>query len=293
MRITNNVLVNNLKRNLSRNLWQMDKLDTMLSTGKRINKPSDDPGGIVETLRFSTRIKENQQFQENVADAKSWLESTDSTLNSLNSILSRTYELTVRSANGSLSHEDRAAISAEVEQLINEVINIANTTYGDRYVFGGTNTLQETYTGGVWNHNATMIEYEVGPGIKIPVNVTADEAFQANSPEDLIGTLNTVLAHMNSDDTASLTGTDLGALQQNIDNVLASRAQIGARVNRLEMAADRLLEQEINFTNLQAEVEGIDPAKVILDMKNQENVYQAALAVGSRVIMPTLVDYIR
>lgn len=292
MRITNNVLVNNLKRNISRNLWQMDKLETMLSTGRRINKPSDDPGGIVDSLRLSTRIKENKQFQDNVADAKSWLESTDSALDSLNNIMSRTYELTVRSSNGSLSNEDRESVAAEVEQLINEVINVANTTYGDRYVFGGTNTMQEAYSGGAWNHNSVKIEYEVGPGVKVPVNVTAEEVFQANTPQDLLGTLNTILSHMKSDDTSALGGADLDALKKNMDNVLAARAQIGARVNRLEMATDRLLEQEINFTTLQTEVEGIDPAKVILDMKNQENVYSAALAVGARIIMPTLVDYL-
>lgn len=292
MRITNNVLVNNLKRNISRNMWQMDKLETMLSTGKRINKPSDDPGGIVDTLRLSTRIKENKKFQDNVADAKSWLESSDSALGSLNDILGRTYELTVQSANGSLSTEDRESVAAEVEQLINEVINVANTTYGDRYIFGGTNTLQETYSGGAWNHNSVKIEYEIGPGVKVPVNVSAEEVFQANEPEDLLGTLNTILSHMQNSDTSSLGGSDLNALKQNMDKVLSARAQIGARVNRLEMATDRLLEQEINFTTLQTEVEGIDPAKVILDMKNQENVYSAALAVGARVIMPTLVDYL-
>lgn len=292
MRITNNVLVNNLKRNINRSMWQMDKLETMLSTGKRINKPSDDPAGIVDSLRLSSRIKENRKFQDNVDDAKSWLESTDSALNSLNAILSRTYELTVRSANGSLSKEDREAVAAEVEQLSNEFINVANTAYGDRYIFGGTNTTQETYSGGAWNHNSVKIEYEIGPGIKVPVNVTADEVFQANQPEDLLGTLNTILTHMKDNDSSSLGGADLIALEQNIDKVLEARAQIGARVNRLEMAADRLQEQEINFTTLQTEVEGIDPAKVILDMKNQENVYSAALAVGARVIMPTLVDYL-
>lgn len=293
MRITNNVLVNNLKRNISRNMRQLDKLDIMLATGSRINRPSDDPTGIVETLRFSSRINENRKFQDNVADAKSWLENTDSALNSMDIILNRIYELTVRSSNDSLSHEDRGAIAEEVEQLIDEAVNVVNSTYGDRYIFGGTNTLQKTYEAGTWNHNDIIIEYEIGPGIKVPVNLTADEAFQANSPQDLLGTLQTVLNHMKSDDTAALGSTDLEALSQNIDNVLAARAQVGARVNRLDMAMDRLLEQEINFSALQSDVEGIDPAKVILDMKSQENVYRSALAVGARIIMPTLVDYIR
>lgn len=293
MRITNNVLVNNLKRNLYTNLRSLDRLQTQLSTGKRINKPSDDPTGIVDTLRLSTRIKESQQYQANVKDAISGLESTDDALNSLNNIMNRIYELTVYAANGTLSHEDRGALAEETSQLIVEVENLANTAHGDRYLFGGTNTLQTPYEDGVWNSNNDSIEYEIGVNLKVSVNITAQEVFRYDDPsKDLMLTLKDILDHMNSDDISSLGNGDLSRVKDNIDQVLSARAQVGARVNRLELAADRLLEQEINFTNLQSEVEGVDPAKVILDMKNQENVYQASLSVGARVIQPTLVDFL-
>jgi len=295
MRMTNNIMVNNLKRNISRNMYQMSKLDNMLSTGKRINKPSDDPTGIVDSLRLSSRLKETAQYQENVADAKSWLESTDSSLGSLNSVLNRIYELSVKSANGTLSHEDRATINEEVTQLKNEVITIANASHGDRYLFGGKNTTKEPYLNGAWDPDLSNAElkYEIGVGITVPVNVTAEAVFQVGTPQDLLGTIQQIIDHLDADDTTSLGGTDLDNLKQNIDTVLSARSQIGARVNRLEMSADRLTELNINLTSLKEDVEGIDPAKVILDMKNQENVYQAALAVGARIIQPTLVDFMR
>lgn len=296
MRMTNNILVNNLKRNISNNMYQMSKLDNMLSTGRRINKPSDDPTGIVDTLRLSSRLKETTQYQENVADAKGWLESTDSTLNSLNSVLNRIYELTVKSSNGPLAHEDRATIAEEVKQLKEEVVTITNTTYGDRYLFGGKNTTEAPYQAGNWITplDNSKINYEIGVGITVPVNVTAEEVFQANIPgADLMQNLDTLISHIEADNTSALGTTDLENLMSNIDTVLSARAQIGARVNRLEMSAERLGELEINLTSLKSDVEGIDPAKVILDMKNQENVYQAALAVGARVIQPTLVDFMR
>lgn len=295
MRVTGNMLVNNLKRNISRNLTNLGKLDNMLSTGRRINKPSDDPTGIVNSLRLSSRLKEGSQYQGNVADARSWLESSDDALGSLNNMLNRIYEITVKGANGTLSHEDRATISAEIKQLYTEIGNIANATHGDRYLFGGKNTTNAPWDGTAWITplSGSEIHYEIGAGITVPVNITALEVFQAGTGQDLMQTIQDIISHLDSDDIASLGGSDLERLQQNIDTVLASRAQIGARVNRLDMAEDRLIELEINMTSLKENVEGIDPARVILDMKNQENVYMAALAVGARVIQPTLVDFIR
>lgn len=306
MRMTNNIMINNLKHNISRNMYKLSTLDTMLSTGKRINKPSDDPTGIVDSLRLSSRLRETTQYQANVADAKSWLESTDSTLGSLNSVLNRAYELTVKAANGTLSLEDRNTIKEELIQLKNEVITIANTSHGDRYVFGGKNTTETPYqeTGWITPLNTAEIKYEIGLGITVPVNVTADQVFSAGRPgdpddpsvpQDLLITLQQIIDHMGSDvaeDINSLGNEDLERLKLNIDTVLAARSQIGARVNRLEMASDRLYELEINLTSLKEDVEGVDPAKVILDMKNQENVYTAALAVGARIIQPTLVNFL-
>jgi flagellar hook-associated protein 3 FlgL len=300
MRVTNNVLVNNMKRNLTVNIRNMEKSQMQLATGRRINKPADDPTGIVDSLRLKTRLNEIRQFQANVDDALSWLETTDYALNNLGKILNRVYELTVYGANGSLAFEDRKALADEVGQLISEVKSIANTAYGDRYIFGGSNTTEPPYdlAADAWNPRANNddVKYEIGVGIEIPVNTTAHAVFLKDDPDPdkhLLNTLKDIFNHLQSGDTLSLGGNDIVRIKANINQVLSCRAQIGARVNRLEMTKNRLAEQEINFTGLQSEIEGADPAKVIMDLKNQENVYRSALAVGARVMLPTLMDFIR
>lgn len=288
MRITNNVLVNNLKNNLSRNIRNMERTENQLATGKRISKPSEDPTGIVESLRLASRLRENRQFQENVGDASSWLSTTDEALGSLSTALTRAYELTIQGSNGTLAPDDRAAVCAEMKQLIAEAGAIANTTHGDKYIFGGTNTTEEPYDG-TWYDNEQYIYYEIGVGVEIPINITAKEVFRDAS---LFGTLQNIVDHLDANDTGALS-SDLAPLQKAMDQVLSCRSKAGASVNRLEMTKARLTEQELNFSNLQAEVDGVDPAKVIMELKNQENVYRASLAVGARVIMPTLVDFLR
>lgn len=290
MRITNNVLVNNLKNNLSRNIRNMEKLQNQLASGRRISRPSQDPTGIVESMRLASRLKENQVFQENAQDAVGWLSSTDEALNSLTVALRRGYELTVQAANGVLGTDERADISAEVQQLIEEVAVIANSSHNDRYLFGGTNTKNKPYDGGVWQHNQENILYEVGIGVKIPVNLTAEEVFV---DADIMGALQNIVTHLANNDIQELGNGDLDAIQQGIDQVLACRSKVGASINRLEMTISRLEEQEMNYSSLQAEVDGVDPAQLIMELKNSENVYRASLSVGARVIMPTLVDFLR
>ena len=289
MRITNSVLVNNLRNNLSRNIRTMEKIQTQLITGRRINKPSEDPTGLVESLRLSTRLRENSMFQQNVEDAKSWLTTTDEALGSLTTALQRVYELTVEGANGTFDTEEREAICAEVKEIINEIGVIANTTHGDRFVFGGTNTTQKPYDEGTWQHNTKTIYYEIGVGVEIPINLTAQEVFVDSG---VFTSLQNIVTQLENNDTQSLSADAIGPIQDSIDQVLACRSKVGASVNRLEMTKARLEEQEINFSNLQAEVDGADPAWVIMQLKEQENVYRASLAVGARVIMPTLVDFL-
>lgn len=296
MRITNNVLVNNLRRNLYTNLHNMEKYQMQLATGRRINKPSDDPTGLVDSMRIRTRLNENVQYQANIDDATAWLNTTDEALGSLTNIMNRVYELTVASANGTNTPEDREIHAMEVKQLIEEAKNIANTSFGDKHLFGGNNTTEKPFDKetGQWNANDKPLIYEIGAGIEFTINTTAKEVFQYDDPDkDLLKTLQGVYDHMANDAGKELAEQDILKLKENMDQVLASRAKIGARVNRLEMTSNRMKDQEINYTKLQAEVEGADPAEVIMQLKTQENVYRSALSVGARIIQPTLMDFLR
>jgi len=79
----------------------------------------------------------------------------------------------------------------------------------------------------------------------------------------------------------------------NLDNVLRLRADVGARINRLELTANRMMNDNTNFTRLMSENENVDMTDTIMNLKNEENVYRASLAGGARIIMPSLIDFLR
>jgi len=289
MRVTNNVLINNIKNNLSRNIRAMEVIQNQLTSGRRITRPSEDPTGITESLRISSRLRENAGFKQNVQDALGWASFTDETLGGLNSALQRVYELTVEGANATYEKEERNAIAAEIEQIKSEIESIANTTFGDRYIFGGTNTKVKPYDEGTWHHNSASINYGIGVGVEIPINRTAEEVFVQT---DVFGTLDKIITHLENGDVAALS-KDIEPIQAALNQVAEVRVRVGATVNRLEFTKNRLDGQEINYATMQSEVDGVDTAWAIMQLKDQENVYRTTLAVGARIIMPTLVDFLR
>lgn len=309
MRVTNNMMINNFLLNFSKNTERMDKFQQILASGKLIKYPSDDPVGTVTVMKLKKDVSSIDQYQKNVSDADSWLELTDTSLKNVTDVLNRVRELTVEGSNGTNSPSDTQAIASEIVQLKQQLVNIGNTRYSDRYIFGGMNTTSEIYTlnpsnpnGGVdynGSDNGTIpgdpweITFNVGVDDRIPINITGKRVFGDTSTDDNIFKLmDDIVADLNAGDTSGV-GSHLGELDNNINNILATRADIGARMNRIELTKNRLSDDQINFTNLLSKADDADIAKVIMDLTNAENVYTASLNVGARILQPSLVDFLR
>lgn len=109
---------------------------------------------------------------------------------------------------------------------------------------------------------------------------------------ELIKEFEDAIAAMNSDDTEKI-GEFLDKIDGQMNKVLSIRADIGARVNRMELVKERIADNNLTFTKLLSQNEGVDMAEVIMNIQSAENVYRAALSVGARIIQPTLMDFIR
>ncbi len=146
MRITNNMMVSNMMRNLNNNLNRLDKLQNQMATGKKISKPSDDPVGMAQVLKLTSDTMTAEQHKKNVDEAISWLETTEISVTQLKDVMQRVRELTVRGSTGSLADEDKQAIQKEITQLKEQVLSIGNSTFSGRYIFGGYNTMEHPFS---------------------------------------------------------------------------------------------------------------------------------------------------
>ena len=145
MRITNSMLIKDMLWNSNNNLVSMAQKQTELSTGKRIHRPSDDPVGITQVLKYKTDIRETEQYKKNVDDALSWLEVSEISLMSVKDILQRVRELTIQAANGTNTAGDTQKIKTEVEKLKDELIVVGNATNAGRYIFTGLETNKKLF----------------------------------------------------------------------------------------------------------------------------------------------------
>ncbi len=300
MRITSTMMVNDLIRNLNTNTRRLDECQRQLFTGRKINSPSDDPSGLVKALRLRTALNENEQYLANINEANSFMETTDGALNNINEILQRVRELAVKAGTGSNSEEVMQAISAEMEQLKEQLQLVANSTYGSKFIFAGSNVTQAPCEGEAWKGNAQLLETEIGIGVKVALNLDMTGFFGNPGGVDASGDpdggvfamINDLITSINASDFEGISGM-LDNVDAKIDDLLGKRAVVGARVNRMELQQNRLEEAEISLTSLLAGVEDVEFEEAVMNLRMQENVYSASLAAGARIIQPTLVDFLK
>ena len=244
MRITNNMLINNMIKYIGNNLTRMDKFQAQLATGKKIQVPSDDPVVAARALKLRTDVAEMQQYQRNLKDARSWLEITESALSDMGDIFQRVRELIVGS-DAIESPEDLQATRNEIEQLRTQLINLGNSAYAGRYIFTGFKTdqklLDENGNFLVDVSNTEQIFYQIGLADSININVLGGDMFNGGAditPGD-IGNPGKLIQDMNDLLQAfeDANYSDISSMAQrfsdNLDNVLRLRADVGARINRL------------------------------------------------------------
>ena len=301
MRITNNMLINNMIKYIGNNLTRMDKLQAQLATGKKIQVPSDDPVVAARALKLRTDVAEIQQYQRNLKDAQSWLEITESALSDMGDIFQRVRELIVGS-DAIESPEDLQATKNEIIQLRTQLINLGNSAYAGRYIFTGFKTdqklLDEAGNFLVDVSNSEQIFYQIGLADSVNINVLGGDLFNsgtditAGSTGKFIQDMNELIQAFDDADYEAIRSMTQN-FSDNLDNVLRLRADVGARINRLELTANRMMNDNTNFTRLMSENENVDMAETIMNLKNEENVYRASLAGGARIIMPSLIDFLR
>ncbi|MCA0971568.1 flagellar hook-associated protein FlgL [Halobacillus litoralis] len=297
MRVTQGMLSNNMLRNLSNSYERMGKYQEQLSTGKKISRPSDDPVVAMKGINYRTELTKVQQFKRNINEVNNWMENSDSALDKATLAMQRIRELTVQASNGTYEEGQRANIAKEIRQLKEHVGSIANIKVNDKYIFNGANTTEKpvdlaTFT---VDSSDTSVNIEVTDGVEIKTNVTPSNVFNQGIFDD-IESFATALEdesqlgnNMNEQQFTEF----LGTFDDHINNIVDERADLGARMNRVELITDRLETQEVSTSKMLSNNEDAEIEKVITNLKTQESIHRAALGVGSRIIQPTLMDFLR
>ncbi len=141
MRITNKVMQNNSLRHINNNKTLQDTLNTQLSTGKKVDKPSDDPVVAIRALRLRSDVSQiDQYYKKNIEDAKSWLELTESSVKQTVTALTSMITQCEAGASDQYTVQNKLVMIDSLKELKDEVYNIGNADYAGRYIFTGYRT---------------------------------------------------------------------------------------------------------------------------------------------------------
>ncbi|GGN93246.1 flagellar hook-associated protein FlgL [Saccharibacillus kuerlensis] len=299
IRMTSNMMSSTLLGSLNKNLYNMDKLEGQISSGRKINKPSDDPVGVTYALRYRSQLAGNEQFQRATDSAQSWLDETDSQMGSAGNVMTRLKELMVQASTGTYSGSDMQAAALEVEQLKKQLVDIGNSKFGGKFIFNGQSYESIPYpveAGTDYSKvetDNTAVKYVIGENIQFQINTSGNEFFGAATDNDnafaLMDRLVTALGSGKQDDITA----EMGNIESRTSKMLAARSEVGARTNRVELVNSRLQDQEMNTTTLLSKTEDLDMAEALIKATSAQTVYEAALKSSAKIMSTSLIDFMR
>ncbi|GIO86567.1 flagellar hook-associated protein FlgL [Paenibacillus faecis] len=295
MRVTGMMQNIQLLKNLRNINTSMTTGQQQLATGQKISKPSDDPIGTGYQMRYDTDLARSEEFLTNAQTGTEILKTMDSLLQQASDVLKRARTLALQGANGTMDLQQRQTISSEIKQLKEQLVTIGNSTFNGRYLFNGQKTDQPPYTvAGAANAQTDpgLFYLNVSPSVKVPVSITGEVVFGQAGTNNAFKVLDDLANALDTNNEAGIQ-TAISNVDVTSDRINVSWSEIGARMNRFELMINRIQDEQVNVKEQRSNVADVDFSEAIVDLKMKENVLQAALSTGARIMQTSLVDFLR
>lgn len=300
LRITQNAMNRTQMAGLNTSLDRLQTTQEHLTTGKRLNRPSDDPVGTVSAMRFRAEQRELEQYGENITDGRSRLTAADDALTQTTHMVQRIRQQTVAAMNGVNGPLQLKAFAAEIREMRAGMLQQANSQYAGQPLFGGTTPSENAYNPGtgefLGNTLPVLRNVTQAPGTAGQVNVGVNgQAAFGNafySAVDGVGDLEALAQAIESGDLDGME-TGLQAVDDLRNRILDVQSTVGARSVRLKGLEELNGRQDDASKIALSKVEDTDFLKAAMDLSIQSNAYQAALSASAKIIQPSLMDFLR
>lgn len=300
MRIVTKTLYDSIITNVTKAASDMFEANEKLGTGRKINQASDDPVGLVALLDLRASAANIRQLERNINIGKSWLNSGETSLNQIEEILAETKSLCVQMADATKGPSERGNAVEVVDGSLRQILSLSNTDVGGRYIFAGTNNDTIPFAFDDVN-NPTLVTYsgndvpfsiKAGKDLDIAVGRDGEDIFGNNWDNDnIFKTLIDLKTALQNNDVPGIQGaTD--KLESHLGRVRSVVANTGGKSIRLEVKENIIQDLKITYAKRQSQLEDVDVAEAIMDLKSKELAYQAVLNSASKVMGVSLVDYI-
>ncbi len=311
MRVTSNSFNAAVVDQLNRLSSKQYALQRQASTGRRLENASDDPEAARQVLGLQTRLQTQAQYQKNISALTDKAAAVYSALQGFQKVSSRAGEIATL-ADGTKSPAELKTYATEVNQLIEQVVQQANTKQGDAYLFGGTRSDKPPYVltrdsqgnpqSVAYQGNTSVAPTEISADVAVsvgppganttgsgPRGLLSDDRFGADFLQHLIS----LRDHLLKGDTAAVSANDRAGLAKDEDNLVNHVADHGALSARLQAAATAATSQSQTDRESISQNVDADLAQTLVQLGSVQTAYQAALQSAARLMSTSLMDYLR
>jgi flagellar hook-associated protein 3 FlgL len=308
IRVTGQTQVANAVAQLRAQAVSTAKYEKQITSGKRITSSSDDPAAFSNILQAKAVSERSVVHQQALADATTELNASSSALQDVNRLLVRGKQLAQEGANSTTDANAYENFAAEIDSLLNDLVSTANTQHDGRYIFGGTaddappfrvastgpdgRPASIAYDGATQRNRIT-----VGSRQSVETKYAGNQVFQTAGSDAFQGLIdlrndfrNTTLSPA---DKANTISARIGQLEAARDAIGETISEQGSATASLEAVQSRLQSLELTATIRRGDLESTDYTEAIVKLKEQQTVFEATLAVTSKLLQPTLLDFIR
>jgi flagellar hook-associated protein 3 FlgL len=289
IRITQQSISASTMRGLQANLSRMQDLQAQLSSGKRIAVASDDPSGTASAMTFRSQQAADEQYLRNIDQVSARLGVTDNTLTQLSDRLRGVRDLLVQAGNAGLGADSRNALAAQAAALKSEIVDLYNTTYLDRPVFGGTVPGQQAVdpTTGAYIGNDQSVQTRISRDATVRIDVKGSDVAADTTP----ALLDRIVADLGT--TATIPSADFTDLDATLSKVMQALGDVGARASRVDSTKANVDSHRLDLVARISENEDVDLPQAIMNLQSQQVAYQSALGASAKILQTSLVDFLK
>jgi len=311
MRISASSFPNVLVRQLGDLSVRQNRLQNQVATGQRIQNPEDDPDAMRRVMDLQAESKGVAQYLRNTNLQLDQTKATFNTINGLKTVANRATEI-ANGADGTRSKAELAALAQEVEQLLQQAVDTANTKYEGKYLLAGTKSDQPAFvatrdadgniTGVTYQGNTEVSAVEISSGTTVPDQVVGANTSgtgatglvkDSRSGSDLFAHLIELKQNLQAGKTTAINSQTRPALGKDSDHIITQLSANGAVQSRLETNAAALTDRQNSIERLVSNEADADLAQTIVRLSETQNAYQAALQSGAKILNSSLLDYLR
>lgn len=300
MRISDLMLTNNYTDNINNIKSRISNLSEQISTGNKINNPSDSPTDVVRLLDLKKRLNQNDTYSKSIANGKDFMEETVTVLENINDLVTNVL-VKLTEVNDSTKDSTLSSYANEIDSALNLILSLANTEYNGKYIFGGTDfsDLPFGYNAG----NTGIIVKPADISGKQVINISFQQEEQINLPgsevfgnvdpltgDDIFNLLISIRNKLNSGIKPDQ--NDIDKLKNIQSNFLDQISKAGVVINNLDNTSEMLTNQNVKLQELISNVNDVDLAKAIMEMQNQDYILQMSYKLSAMILPKSLIDFL-